>query len=64
MALSSEQLDGLEEVLPAGYPRQGGLVVLLDNKKRSTSGRKRRRSTGKARCFVPWYKRASSWWEY
>lgn len=54
MALSRKQLEGLEEVLPKGYPSTGGLVVLRDKKSRSRrSGR--RRSSKKA-PFVPWYR--------
>lgn len=41
--LSPEQLEGLEEVLPAGYPSSGGVVVLKTRKSRSRRGGGRRR---------------------
>lgn len=54
MALSTKQLEGLAEVLPAGYPKTGGVVVLRDKKSRSKNNSRRRRSTKST--FVPWYR--------
>lgn len=60
MMLTKSQLCGLEEVLPQGYPSQGGVIVLLDRKPHSRSS-KRRRSRSKKAQFVPWYQR-NGWW--
>jgi len=53
--LNRDQLEGLEEVLPQGYPREGGLVVLRG--KKGSSRRSRRRYHGRMVRRTPWYRR-------
>lgn len=60
MKLTESQLLGLDEVLPQGYPSQGGVIVLLDKKPHSRSGKRKRPRRAKA-PFVPWYQRFGEW---
>lgn len=53
--LSPEQLYGLAEVLPAGYPKSGGLVILTGDKK--SGAKKGRKRSAKKVVWTPWYKR-------
>lgn len=58
MHLTAEQLEGLDLVLPAGYPRSCGVIVVRGKKSRA---RKVRRKATKPLPFVPWYQRAVTW---
>jgi len=53
--MSPDKLVGLDECLPAGYPKSGGCVVIRDAK-HSSSKSKRKRSAKKQ--HTPWYQRS------
>lgn len=54
--MTKEQLEGLDDVLPAGYPKVGGLVVIR-NSKRSGARRRRKRYDGTKRTpAARWYR--------
>ncbi len=60
--MTKEQLEGLSEVLPDGYPRQGGGIVVLDDDNKKHGSSKRRKRGGKPRPqFTPWYQRHGDW---
>lgn len=52
--LSGDQLVGLADVLPAGYPKTSGVVILTDDRRGGTR-RSRRRKPTKKTMRVPWY---------
>lgn len=57
LGLTKKQLEGLNEVLPAGYPRTGGVVVATSKGKKGGSRKGRRRYDGvKRSLFIPWYR--------
>ena len=57
--LTPEQLVGLAEVLPAGYPKTSGVVVMTDTNGRSKSSRKGRDK--KVYVHIPWYRRGDGY---
>lgn len=62
--LTKEQLDGLHEVLPAGYPKECGVIDLTTDPCKKASRKTSRRLRKKKAELVPWYQRTTERWEF
>jgi len=54
--LERKQLLGLSEVLPNGYPKQGGVIVVRNDGKSAPASKSRKRRQKKY-PIIPWYRR-------